>query len=86
MTQSQRKPKRLPFIDKFTEYSTPNGYLYPVLSAFRAMLVEREFRWKWALQVIYGQPGTFIDYYRQAADISLKMFLSGVKKLFQAIL
>ena len=47
VTQSAKKPKRLPFIGKSTEYSIPTGYLYPVLSAFRAMLVDRDGQWAW---------------------------------------
>ena len=47
VTHSPRKPKWLPFIGKSTEYSTPTGYIYPVLSAFRAMLVEENGLWTW---------------------------------------
>ncbi len=47
VTQSPKKPKELPFIDKSTEYNTPTGYIYPVLSAFRAMLVEENGQWTW---------------------------------------
>ena len=43
-----KKPKELPFIGKTTDYHTPTGYIYPVLSAFRAMLVGREDgKWVW---------------------------------------
>lgn len=42
-----KKPKELPFIKESTEYSIPTGYIYPVLSAFRAMLVEQNNRWVW---------------------------------------
>ena len=42
-----KTPKRLPFIDKVTDYDTPTGYIYPVLSSFRAMLVEDNGRWTW---------------------------------------
>ena len=42
-----KRPKELPFIGKTTEYSTPLGYIYPVLSAFRAMLVEKNGQWTW---------------------------------------
>ena len=47
MTQSSKKPKPLPFIGKSTEYHTPTGYIYPVLSAFRAMLEEKNGLWVW---------------------------------------
>ena len=76
VTQSQRKPKRLPFIDKFTEYSTPNGYLYPVLSAFRAMLVERDGRWEWGNGI---DPIQFIKE-GKAADI----FIASVRESINA--
>ena len=41
------KTKSLAFINKSTEYHTPTGYIYPVLSAFRAMLVEQNGQWTW---------------------------------------
>ncbi len=47
VAQSAKKPKQLPFIGKSTEYIIPTGYIYPVLSAFRAMLVEKNRRWTW---------------------------------------
>ena len=46
-----RRPKELPFIGKTTDYNTPTGYVYPVLSAFRAMLVENGGRWAWGKQI-----------------------------------
>lgn len=42
-----KKPKPLPFIGKQTEYDTPSGYLYPILSSFRAMLEEKDGLWVW---------------------------------------
>ena len=42
-----KKPKNLPFIGKTTEYDTPTGYIYPILSSFRAMLEEDNCRWTW---------------------------------------
>ena len=45
--QTPKRPKGLPFIGKTTEYSIPLGYIYPVLSAFRAMLVEKDGQWTW---------------------------------------
>lgn len=47
VTQNAKRPQQLPFIGKMTEYSIPNGYMYPVLSAFRAMLVEQDNGWAW---------------------------------------
>lgn len=42
-----KRPKELPFTGKFTNYDTPTGYIYPVLSSFRAMLEEEDGRWIW---------------------------------------
>ena len=42
-----KRPKELPFIGKTTEYNIPSGYVYPVLSAFRAMLIEEDGKWTW---------------------------------------
>lgn len=42
-----KKPRELPFIKKTTQYNIPTGYIYPVLSAFRAMLVEAKGKWVW---------------------------------------
>ena len=42
-----KRPKELPFIGKATDYNTPSGYVYPVLSAFRAMLIEKNGKWTW---------------------------------------
>ena len=39
--------RELPFIGKKTRFSIPSGYIYPVLSAFRAMLVEKDGQWTW---------------------------------------
>ncbi len=43
----ESKPKQLPFIGKTTNYNVPTGYIYPVISAFRAMLEERDGMWVW---------------------------------------
>ena len=45
--QTPKRPKQLPFIGEKTAYHTPTGYIYPVLSAFRAMLVEEDGKWAW---------------------------------------
>ena len=45
--KTPKRPKELPFIGKSTEYQIPSGYVYPVLSAFRAMLVKEDNRWIW---------------------------------------
>ena len=45
--RSPERPKELSFIRKTTELYIPTGYIYPVLSAFRAMLVEKDGRWVW---------------------------------------
>ena len=42
-----KKSRELPFINKTTEYDTPTGYIYPILSSFRAMLVEEDGHWTW---------------------------------------
>jgi hypothetical protein len=42
-----RRPKELPFMAETTEYVTPTGYIYPVLSAFRAMMIEEDGKWRW---------------------------------------
>ncbi len=42
-----KKPKHLPFIDETTEYDIPTGYIYPVLSSFRAMLEHENGHWVW---------------------------------------
>lgn len=46
-TLKGKKPKSLPFIGKTTEYDIPTGYIYPILSSFRAMLEENNGRWVW---------------------------------------
>ena len=46
-----KKPKELPFIQKSTQYNIPTGYIYPVLSAFRAMLVESKGKWVWGKDI-----------------------------------
>ena len=42
-----KKPKDLPFINRTTDYDISTGYIYPILSSFRAMLVEEDGRWIW---------------------------------------
>lgn len=42
-----KKPKDLPFIGKQTAYDIPTGYVYPIISAFRALLVEDAGKWVW---------------------------------------
>ena len=42
-----KKPKQLPFIGRETNYETPAGYIYPILSSFRAMLEEQDGHWIW---------------------------------------
>ena len=46
-----KKPKTLPFIGKATDYDIPTGYIYPILSSFRAMLVEENGSWVWGKDV-----------------------------------
>ena len=46
-TLPTNKPKWLPFIDEETMYDIPTGYIYPVLAAFRAFLVEEKGIWVW---------------------------------------
>lgn len=42
-----KKPKDLPFIGKQTAYDIPTGYIYPIIGAFRALLVEDAGEWVW---------------------------------------
>jgi hypothetical protein len=42
-----RKPRTLPIIDGTTNYLFPNGYLYPVVGAFRSMLEEKNGTYIW---------------------------------------
>ena len=46
-----KKPKELPFTGKTTEYDTPTGYIYPILSSFRAMLEDKSDRWTWGKSI-----------------------------------
>ena len=46
-TLPTKKKKHLPFIDQYTEFEIPTGYIYPIFSAFRAMLVEEHGCWVW---------------------------------------
>ena len=69
VSQSPMKPKHLPFIDKSTEYFTPTGYLYPVLSAFRAMLVKEHGMWAWGKGI---DPIRLIREEGAAADIFIR--------------
>ncbi len=69
---TSRRPKHLPFIGKETDYDTPTGYIYPILSAFRAMLVEDAGRWKW---------GNDVDPIRLIKDgIAADIFISSVRE------
>ncbi len=43
-----KKPRPLHFINKGTPYDIPTGYIYPVLSSFRAMLVEKNGSLTWS--------------------------------------
>ena len=47
----KKKPKELPFIKKTTDLNIPTGYIYPILSAFRAMLVESKGGWIWGKNI-----------------------------------
>jgi hypothetical protein len=50
---AKSKGMNLPFIDSKTEYRIPNGWVYPMLSSFRANLVKSkngEFEWKLPLE------------------------------------
>lgn len=46
-TLSQKNRKKLHFTNRYAEYDMPTGYIYPVLSAFRAMLEEENGYWVW---------------------------------------
>ena len=67
-----KKPKGLPFLGKCTEYDTPTGYIYPVLSSFRAMLEEKNGRWTW---------GKGIDPLKLIQDgVAADIFISSVRE------
>ena len=68
---SAKKPKQLPFISKTTTYNTPTGYIYPILSAFRAMLVEENGRWVWGKGI---NPVQLIE-----DGIAAELFISSVR-------
>ena len=77
VTKSTKKPKQLPFIGESTEYHIPTGYIYPVLSAFRAMLVEKNGRWTWGkgidpIQLI--KDGAAADIFRRSVRESIYTF------------
>ncbi len=42
-----RHERELPVLGSSTEYSFPNGYLYPIVAAFRSMLVETSGVYNW---------------------------------------
>lgn len=42
-----RKPRNLPIIGGTTKYPFPSGYLYPIVAAFRSMLVETDGTYSW---------------------------------------
>lgn len=42
-----KKPRLLPIIDGVTSYPFPNGYLYPIVAAFRPMLEEKHGVYTW---------------------------------------
>lgn len=42
-----KKSQRLYFIDKETKYGVPDGFTYPIVSAFRALLEEKDGRYVW---------------------------------------
>jgi hypothetical protein len=66
------KPKSLPFIGKTTQYDIPSGYIYPILSSFRAMLEEEKGKWKW---------GKGIDPVQLVKDgIAADIFISSVRE------
>ncbi len=67
-----KKPKYLPFIEKYTEYDTPTGYIYPILSSFRAMMVEENGNWTW---------GKGIDPIQLIRDgVAADIFISSVRE------
>lgn len=69
---TSRRPKELPFIGKTTEYDIPTGYIYPVLSSFRAMLEEENGRWTW---------GKGIDPHRLIEEgVAADIFVSSVRE------
>ena len=55
-----------------TEYDIPTGYIYPILSSFRAMLVEENGKWTW---------GKGVDPIQLIKDgIAANIFISSVRE------
>ena len=67
-----KKPKELPFIGRTTDYDIPTAYIYPVLAAFRAMLVEQDNNWVWGYGV---DPMQLIS-----EGIAGDLFISGIRE------
>lgn len=67
-----KKRKDLPFIQKSTEYDIPTGYIYPILSSFRSMLVEENGKWTWGKGV---DPSQLIK-----DGIAANIFISSVRE------
>jgi len=43
----KKTPRYLPIIEETTQYEFPNGYVYPIVAAFRSMLIETEGVYSW---------------------------------------
>ena len=47
MVKSGKPKYRSKFYERDMEYSTPNGFIYPILGAFRALVIERDGKYEW---------------------------------------
>ena len=50
-TLDQNKARKLPFLKKKATHDIPTGYVYPILAAFRAFLVEEDGYWVWGKEL-----------------------------------
>ena len=47
MVKQGKEKYRSKFYEKKMDYSSPNGFIYPILGAFRALVVERQGQYEW---------------------------------------
>ena len=73
----ENKARKLPFIKEITTYDIPTGYVYPILAAFRAFLVEEDGYWVWDKEL---NPLDLIENSRLATNI----FMAAVRDSINA--